>query len=410
MPQSAKIMIVDDISFVRLVLRELLEKKGLYTIVAEAKDGKEAVSLHLKHNPDLCLMDLAMPVLNGVEATRCIRNTNPTARIIVLSGIDNRAGITQALAAGAVDFLAKPIDPDLLLTTVERHLSAEDSLGESKLDEREMTISLASSFLSELLRHSISPLNGQIRQIVNEVRSELAVAMIDLRNFFNDLQERIATRLTHELAADLMQEAFQTFYAKYKQQIESIESFFPKTLWRMGAYAKYKQQIDNAETPTTLPLPDQAQFDAGDIWFVTYKLAKTGPEVVSAQEGDIPVKDELDMMGWHLKAGLVFLTALGQGNEYHTGLFGPFPVPASREHAALVCAAILPDVKADDPRMPGRSYTVLGLFYPRILEGILPDRDLLTDAFTDFLQEIKEMSELDKEKLDKLRGQLFTLR
>ncbi|MFW9917037.1 MAG: response regulator, partial [Candidatus Thorarchaeota archaeon] len=341
MTQPAKIMIVDDISFVRLVLKELLEKKGSYTIVAEAKDGEEAIALFRKHSsdqgdvPDLVLMDLLMPRIGGIEATQRILQIAPNTRVIVLSGIDNRDGISRALAAGAIDFIAKPIDPDLLLSTIEHHLSEDVDD-----DKREMPVSLAFTFLSELLKHSISPLNEPLRQIVNEVRAELSVAEVDLQDFFNDVRERIATRLSHELAADLMQEAFQTFYAKYKQQIDSLESIFPNALWRMGALKRFAAGL---EIPTTSPHPDQMHLEPFTIWFVGYKLAKSGPEVVSAQEGGIPVKDELDMMGWHLKAGLVFLTALGQGNEYHQGLFGPFPVPASKEHSALVYAKILPD-------------------------------------------------------------------
>ncbi|MHA2495032.1 MAG: response regulator [Candidatus Hodarchaeales archaeon] len=405
MTQPAKIMIVDDISFVRLVLKELLEKKGSYTIVAEAKDGEEAIALFRKHSPDrgdvpdLVLMDLLMPRIGGIEATQRILQIAPSTRVIVLSGIDNREGISRALAAGAVDFIAKPIDPDLLLSTIDHHLSedADD-------DKGEMSISLAFTFLSELLKHSISPLNEPLRQIVNEVRSELSVAEVDLQNFFNDVRERIATRLSHELAADLMQEAFQTFYAKYKQQIDSHESVFPNALWRMSALKRFAA---GSEIPTTSLHPDQMQLEPSTIWFVGYKLAKSGPEVVSAQEGGIPVKDELDMMGWHLKAGLVFLTALGQGDEYHQGLFGPFPVPASKEHSALVYAKILADKDADDPRMPGRSYTVLGLFYPRVFESLIPTRDFLEDMVTNFLDGINDLSELDEKKLDMLKEQVI---
>ncbi|MFQ5977546.1 MAG: response regulator [Candidatus Heimdallarchaeota archaeon] len=410
MPQTAKILVVDDISFVRAVLRELLEKKGSYTVVGEAKDGEEAVALFLNHTPDLgdlpdiVLMDLIMPRIGGIEATQRILQIAPNTRIIILSGIDNREGISRALAAGAVDFIAKPVEPELLLSTIEHHLSAERAVEGERPDKREISVSLAFSFLSELLKHSISPLNEQIRQIVNGVKPELSVTEVNLQNFFNDLQERIATRFSHELAADLMQEAFQTFYAKYKQQIDSLEPFFPNALWRMGAL---KRITSGAKIPTISPHPDQAQLEPTTFWFVVYKLAKTGPEVVSAQEGSIPIKDELDLMGWHLKAGLVFLTALGQGDEYHQGLFGPFPVPASKEHSALVYAKILPDKEADDPRMPDRSYAVLGLFYPRVLETLLPTRDFLEDSVTNFLNEISDMSELDKKRLDILKGQLL---
>ena len=430
MPQSARIMIVDDARFVRMVLKELLEKKRSHKIVAEASNGEEAVSLYLEHSPDLVLMDLNMPGVGGNEATKRIIQMNPEARIIALSGIDNREGILQALAAGAVDFLAKPVDPNLLLTIIDHHIAAERKQEGYELEASQSAVSMAFSFLSELLRHSISPLNEQLRRVIKDVvtefaleksseyevdieiptatpRSELPPEKIkhDLQDLFSNLQHKLEEILPHELAADLLQETYQTFHSKHKRRMKEQDTFFPKTIWLMGGM---KRLILNLEATPTPDLTIPTRLDPSMIWFAVYKLGTTGSEVVSAQEGDIQVKNSLDLLSWHLKAGLVFLTALGQGSEYHIGLFGPFPVPASKEHSALVYATILPDAQADDPRMPGRSYTVVGLFYPRTLEILFPERDFISDVLAKFLDNIKDASELDNEKLDMLRNRIFS--
>ena len=100
-------MIADDHALVRAGIRALLEKVNEVEVVAEAADGREALDLIRKHQPDVVLMDIAMPGLNGLEATRRLGKTEPATRIIILSMHASEEYVWQALRAGARGYLLK---------------------------------------------------------------------------------------------------------------------------------------------------------------------------------------------------------------------------------------------------------------------------------------------------------------
>jgi DNA-binding NarL/FixJ family response regulator len=101
------VLLVDDHTIVRQGLRALLLSEGDISIVAEAQTGREAVELASQHNPRIVIMDLAMPRLNGAEATRQILKTVPSAKVIVLSTYGDDEHVQQALSAGAAAYLLK---------------------------------------------------------------------------------------------------------------------------------------------------------------------------------------------------------------------------------------------------------------------------------------------------------------
>jgi DNA-binding NarL/FixJ family response regulator len=101
------VLLVDDHTIVRQGLRALLLSEGDISIVAEAQTGREAVELAAQHNPRIVIMDLAMPRLNGAEATRQILKAVPSARVIVLSTYGDDEHVQQALSAGAAAYLLK---------------------------------------------------------------------------------------------------------------------------------------------------------------------------------------------------------------------------------------------------------------------------------------------------------------
>jgi DNA-binding NarL/FixJ family response regulator len=101
------LLLVDDHTIVRQGLRALLLSEGDISIVAEAQTGREAVELASQHNPRIVIMDLAMPRLNGAEATRQILKAVPSARVIVLSTYGDDEHVQQALSAGAAAYLLK---------------------------------------------------------------------------------------------------------------------------------------------------------------------------------------------------------------------------------------------------------------------------------------------------------------
>lgn len=101
------VLLVDDHNIVRQGLKALLAAEGDITVVAEAQTGREAVQLAGQLRPEVVIMDLAMPLLNGWEATRQIIKAAPSARIIILSTYDTEEHIQQAIAAGAAAYLIK---------------------------------------------------------------------------------------------------------------------------------------------------------------------------------------------------------------------------------------------------------------------------------------------------------------
>jgi DNA-binding NarL/FixJ family response regulator len=104
---NINVLVVDDHNIVRQGLKALLTAEGDISVVAEAQTGREAVNLTAKLHPDVVIMDLAMPLLNGWEATRQILKAMPAAKIVVLSTYDDDEHVQQAIAAGAAAYLIK---------------------------------------------------------------------------------------------------------------------------------------------------------------------------------------------------------------------------------------------------------------------------------------------------------------
>ena len=116
--KKLRIMLVDDQSLFREALRTLLSLQADFDIVAEAENGERAVALAKAHKPDVILMDLRMPVLGGVEATRRIIAAVPSSRVIVLTTFEEDEEIFDAMRAGALGYLLKACSADKLCESV----------------------------------------------------------------------------------------------------------------------------------------------------------------------------------------------------------------------------------------------------------------------------------------------------
>ena len=110
MTDTIRILIVDDHHIVRQGLAALLKTVAGFEVVGEAQDGEQAMELHRKHRPDVTLMDLRLPKMNGVEAITKIRQEFAAARIVVLTTFDGDEDIYRALQAGAKGYLLKGMD------------------------------------------------------------------------------------------------------------------------------------------------------------------------------------------------------------------------------------------------------------------------------------------------------------
>ena len=113
-PKAVTILLADDHAIVRQGLGALLKADGQFKIVGEARNGREAVELARAARPDVILMDIAMPILNGLEATRQIMAANPAARIVILSAHSDDAYVDSLIAAGVKGFLEKQSSAEIL--------------------------------------------------------------------------------------------------------------------------------------------------------------------------------------------------------------------------------------------------------------------------------------------------------
>jgi DNA-binding NarL/FixJ family response regulator len=117
---TIRVLVADDHPVVRTGLAAVLVQQADLELVAEAENGERAVALYREHQPDVCLMDLRMPVMDGVEAIRAITTEFPDARILALTTYEGDADIRRALEAGARGYLLK----DMLLTDVVQSVRA----------------------------------------------------------------------------------------------------------------------------------------------------------------------------------------------------------------------------------------------------------------------------------------------
>jgi DNA-binding NarL/FixJ family response regulator len=113
-----RVLIADDQALVRVGLRKILEAEPDVTVVAEAGDGEDAVAEARRHRPDLALMDIRMPVLDGIEATRRILNAQLQTRVLILTTFGLDTYVFDALRAGASGFMLKDAPPEELVAAV----------------------------------------------------------------------------------------------------------------------------------------------------------------------------------------------------------------------------------------------------------------------------------------------------
>ncbi len=113
----AKILIVDDAAFMRMMVKDNLKKAG-YTDFFEAGDGEAAIVSFTENKPDLVLLDITMPIKDGIQALQAIKQLDPQAKVIMCSAMGQEGMVVEAIKLGALDFIVKPFKPDRLIQTV----------------------------------------------------------------------------------------------------------------------------------------------------------------------------------------------------------------------------------------------------------------------------------------------------
>ncbi len=115
------ILVVDDASFMRMMIKDILSKNG-FTILGEAENGLKGVEKYKELQPDLVIMDITMPEMDGIQAVREIKKINPDAKIVMCSAMGQQAMVIEAIQAGAKDFIVKPFQNDRVVEAVKKAL------------------------------------------------------------------------------------------------------------------------------------------------------------------------------------------------------------------------------------------------------------------------------------------------
>lgn len=116
-----KILIVDDAAFMRMMIKDILSKNG-YEVAGEADNGARAIEKFKEIGPDLVVMDITMPEVDGITAVREIKKINGDARIIMCSAMGQQAMVIESIQAGARDFIVKPFQAERVVEAVRKVL------------------------------------------------------------------------------------------------------------------------------------------------------------------------------------------------------------------------------------------------------------------------------------------------
>ncbi len=116
---AKNILICDDAAFMRMMIKDILTKNG-YTVAGEAENGANAVEKYTELKPDLVLMDITMPEMDGIQALKKIRELDPKASVIMCSAMGQQAMVIESIQSGAKDFIVKPFQADRVLEAVRK--------------------------------------------------------------------------------------------------------------------------------------------------------------------------------------------------------------------------------------------------------------------------------------------------
>jgi two-component system NarL family response regulator len=189
----ASVLIVDDHALLRTGVANIINHEPDLEVVAEASNGLEAVDAFERHRPDVTLLDLRMPVMEGVEAVRRIRERDPQAKVIVLTTYDTDEDIARALKAGAKAYILKDIAADALISCIHDVLKGKTYLAPAaaaKLAERVTKVQLTPRELATLR----SMAQGRSNK---EVASELGISERTVKTHLGHLFQKLGvTRRT----------------------------------------------------------------------------------------------------------------------------------------------------------------------------------------------------------------------
>ena len=116
---AKNILICDDAAFMRMMIKDILTKNG-YNVIGEAENGAKGVEKYNELKPDLVLMDITMPEMDGIAALKAIKASDPAASVIMCSAMGQQAMVIESIQSGAKDFIVKPFQADRVIEAVKK--------------------------------------------------------------------------------------------------------------------------------------------------------------------------------------------------------------------------------------------------------------------------------------------------
>ena len=172
---TIKIVLVDDHHVVRRGLALLLNSQEDFEVVAEATNGAEAVQQAKELSPDIVLMDLVMPVLNGIEATKQIIENNPKQKILILTSFSDQDYAIPALEAGANGYLLKESNPDDVIIGIRKIINGEKTIHSKVTDELLSALHTQKNNVSQL-HHSLTKREKEVLKEITNGKSNKEIA------------------------------------------------------------------------------------------------------------------------------------------------------------------------------------------------------------------------------------------
>lgn len=194
--RTVQVLLVDYHTIVRNSLRAMIERSGEFQIAGEAENGMEAIDFCRRTQPDLVLMDLSMPVLNGVDATSELTRHFPSIRVVVLSAYDEEKTVVDVIRAGAKGYLLKRVGIDDLMDAL-RTVSAGGSYLSPQISNTLMTRLQSGDVSRRGVSESLSPRETQVMRLIaqgltsKEIAAALTLGVETVRSYRKTLMKKL---------------------------------------------------------------------------------------------------------------------------------------------------------------------------------------------------------------------------
>jgi two-component system, NarL family, response regulator LiaR len=200
-PQEIRILLVDDHPLVRRALRDILEKEPDLRVIGEAGDGRQAIDMTLEHQPDIVIMDISMPVLNGVEATKQIKAASPMTSVLILTVHTDVETIFSILQAGASGYLVKSIFGPEVIHTIRAVMDGDMVLSaEVSQEVVKYALQHGTKPVKPVPQDRISPKGMEILSLAakglsnKEIGAKLGITEATVKSYFVDIFQRLNVR------------------------------------------------------------------------------------------------------------------------------------------------------------------------------------------------------------------------